>query len=243
MEGRFSKLPPEISSLVQLSETVLTISDVLEGLSKEVLDSYSNCKNDIDVIVEGLKEIQDLRNQQSVAFQESKEILDDIDKLRGRISYIKDNIPSCFKSVLEKPKKGAHSIVNNEHQNTKKKIRQISYVTVEQFNSIPQYMRSRMKYEEINNYVDIINKAFTSKYNIVFKNQNLKYNEKKAKFNYSIQAVEELKGMHFITEDDLKMVPGMNMKLFVKKIIPMLRHCAVLKELHKSGISYYVIPS
>lgn len=55
-------------------------------------------------------------------------------------------------------------------------------------------MRSRMKYEEINNYVDIINKAFTSKYNIVFKNQNLKYNEKKAKFNYSIQAVEELKG-------------------------------------------------
>lgn len=72
MEGRFSKLPPEISSLVQLSETVLTISDVLEGLSKEVLDSYSNCKNDIDVIVEGLKEIQDLRNQQSVAFQESK---------------------------------------------------------------------------------------------------------------------------------------------------------------------------
>lgn len=52
-----------------------------------------------------------------------------------------------------------------------------------------------------------------------------------------------LTGMHFITEDDLKMVPGMNMKLFVKKIIPMLRHCAVLKELHKSGISYYVIPS
>ncbi|KAJ8349468.1 hypothetical protein SKAU_G00245980 [Synaphobranchus kaupii] len=91
--------------------------------------------------------------------------------------YLRDNMP------LHMPRKGFHTAKDltqsqqdaawqSQEQNQQRKpscthIREMVYITTEEFESIPQYMKGRVTYTQLNAVVQSINTAVTEKYSIL----------------------------------------------------------------------------
>ncbi|XP_071011488.1 SKA complex subunit 1-like [Oncorhynchus clarkii lewisi] len=125
---------------------------------------------------------------------------------------------------------------------SKNQIREMEFITSPEFDTIPQYMKGRLTYEQLNTAVESINTAVTGKYKIL--NQPAKtLNNATRKLHQRFKEEEnkDTKGLFFIVEADIKEFTKMKVDKRFQSILSMLRHCQRLREQRGGGITRYVL--
>lgn len=110
---------------------------------------------------------------------------------------------------------------------------QINYISLSEFNYIPNYMRGRMSFETCNKFVDEFNKAVETKYKFMMISNSKYSNEELIKYTlYKNQEDDETKGLFFVTPKDLHELSDLKISMNNTKIfIQCVRHCKRIKEI------------
>merc|ERR1719348_911026 len=107
----------------------------------------------------------------------------------------------------------------------------VSYLTVDEFEKVPKYMKGRLSYETLSQAVDEFNKCVTTKYEFLARPlKELGLNEKKRRNVLKSQDKSELKQRHFVTVDELKDYSMFKTENVRKSVVTVLRHFQKIRE-------------
>lgn len=115
----------------------------------------------------------------------------------------------------------------------------IAYLTTDELNSAPAYMRSRLSLEKMNSAVDEVYEVFTHKYEVLrAPTRSLSAEQKKQQAAYKQLELEHprLKGLLFISEEDCKGARLVKQDATGKNIMSIMRHVQRLKEVSAGGV-------
>jgi len=103
--------------------------------------------------------------------------------------------------------------------------------------SAPAYMRTRLSLDKVNSGVDEMQEIFRRKYELL-RARNLGAEQKRQQSAYKQLEMEhpKLKGLLFVSEDDLKSARHVKQDQTGKNILSVLRHVQRLKELSAGGL-------
>ncbi|XP_045081334.1 spindle and kinetochore-associated protein 1 isoform X1 [Coregonus clupeaformis] len=134
--------------------------------------------------------------------------------------------------------------VQQEHprKTSKNQIREMEFITSPEFDTIPQYMKGRLTYDQLNTAVESINTAVTGKYKILHQPaKTLNNATRKLHQRFKEEENKDTKGLFFIVEADIKEFTQMKVDKRFQGILNMLRHCQRLREQRGGGITRYVL--
>lgn len=121
-------------------------------------------------------------------------------------------------------------------------IKEMEFITVTDFENIPQYMKGRVSYDQINAAVQSINKAVSAKYKILHHPvKTLSNHARKLHQRFKEQDTKDTKDKFFVVEDDIQEFTPMRVDKRFQGILTMLRHCRRLRELRGGGLTRYVL--
>lgn len=112
----------------------------------------------------------------------------------------------------------------------------IDYATVDEFESVPKYIRGRLQYDQVNNAVDELNKALECKYSLMSRPRS-----KISEVDWRIittckrQEIPETKGVYFVVDDDIKRWSGLKLDTAGRSTITVLRTLKRIREIRGPG--------
>ncbi|XP_041652537.1 spindle and kinetochore-associated protein 1 [Cheilinus undulatus] len=170
------------------------------------------------------------------------------------VSHMKENIPAHMpKKEAPAPareavvKAGDAADVQPPQQEQVKKssrtfIRQMDFITVAEFDSIPLYMRGRVSYDQLNAAVQGINTSVTAKYKILHQPiRSLNNHSRKLQQRFKEQETKDTKGQFFVVEDDIREFSQVKVDKRFQGILNMLRHCQRIRELRGGGLTRFLL--
>ncbi|XP_064164408.1 spindle and kinetochore-associated protein 1 [Anguilla rostrata] len=222
-----AKEKDKLNILVKIGKDIIAINGLLDTLEKHVFKQRD--------VLNGLKELEEF-------FQE--------DLRDGH--HLRDNMP------LHMPRKGLQTAKpstqsqqdvaqQGREQNPQKKpsrtqIREMVYITTEEFESIPQYMKGRVTYTQLNVAVQSINAAVTGKYSILQQPlKSLTNATRKLHQRFKDEETKDTKGHFFVVEEDIREFTQLKVDKRFQGMLSMLRHCQRLRELRGAGHTRYVL--
>ncbi|XP_046527887.1 spindle and kinetochore-associated protein 1 isoform X1 [Equus quagga] len=121
-------------------------------------------------------------------------------------------------------------------------IKEMLFITSDEFNGIPAYMKSRLTYCQINDVIKEINKAVVSKYKILYQPKKSMNSVTRNLYHRFIdEETKDTKGHYFIVEADIKEFTALKVDKRFHVILNILRHCRRLSEVRGGGLTRYVI--
>mmetsp|Transcript_1265 Transcript_1265/g.3535 ORF Transcript_1265/g.3535 Transcript_1265/m.3535 type:complete len:328 (+) Transcript_1265:979-1962(+) len=115
----------------------------------------------------------------------------------------------------------------------------MQYLTTDELNSAPAYMRNRLTIDKVNSAVDEVQDIFGRKYEILrMPHRQLSTEQKKLQAGYKQLEMDhpKLKGLLFISETDCKTARLVKSDQTGKNIMSVLRHVQRLKEISVGGL-------
>ncbi|XP_061825257.1 SKA complex subunit 1 [Nerophis lumbriciformis] len=201
-----------------------------------------------------LEEFEKHVGRQKDELNSLKELEELFEKDLEGLQHLKDNIPAHIAKnkcpeIEKEPSTNQgqaanlelikHEVVKN---NTKCYVKEMDFITVDEFERIPQYMKGRVSYEQINAAVQNINTAVEAKYTIVHQPvKTLKNNARKLRQRFKNQETKDTKGQYFVVEEDLREFTQMKVDKRLQSIFNMLRHCQRIRELRGGGTTRYML--
>ncbi|KPP63271.1 hypothetical protein Z043_118486 [Scleropages formosus] len=121
-------------------------------------------------------------------------------------------------------------------------IREMEYITTQEFDSIPQYMKGRVTYSQLNAAVQSINTAVKGKYSILHQpTKTMSSAARKLYQRFKDEETKDTKGQFFVVEEDLHEFTQLKTDKRFQSMLSMLRHCQRLRELRGGGLTRYVL--
>ncbi|KAK7116830.1 SKA complex subunit 1-like [Littorina saxatilis] len=118
----------------------------------------------------------------------------------------------------------------------------MEYLTVDEFDDVPKYMKGRLSYQQANTVVDELNKAFTAKYKLMkIKKSTMNDSQRKRWDTLKMQESKDTKGVFFLVEDDIKEWSSLKMSKETRTFLTLLRHCGRLCEIRGGGHVRYAL--
>jgi len=113
----------------------------------------------------------------------------------------------------------------------------VSYLTVQEFESVPKYMKGRFTYDTFNQVVDEFNNALETKYEFLRKGfQAMASIQEKKRFKeWRSHETKETKGRHFVVADDMRLQPTLKSEGNRQKVFTILRHVQRTQEIRGPG--------
>jgi hypothetical protein len=114
----------------------------------------------------------------------------------------------------------------------------MAYLTTDELASAPAYMRTRISIEKVNNAVDEVQATFRQKYELLrVPGRSLAGEQKRQQSAYKQFEMEhpKMKGLLYISEDDLRAARHVKQDQTGKNILSILRHVQRLKEVSAGG--------
>lgn len=244
----------------------------LDDLSRLIHDRLASCQRMLDLsnldlpqnkikklgqelfAIEGLLEESEKHiDRQKDQIQHLKPLEQTSKKYLEDLQHLKENIPDHL------PKKKGQVNVNEpvktntktgdeqpQPEKTKKTckgfIREMEVITIPEYESIPQYMKGRVSYDQLNAAVRCINVAVSSKYKIVHQSvKTLSNHSRKLHQRFKEQETKNTKGHFFVVEEDICEFTETKVDKKFQGILNMLRHCQRLKEQRGGGITRFVL--
>ncbi|XP_070541919.1 SKA complex subunit 1-like [Ptychodera flava] len=128
--------------------------------------------------------------------------------------------------------------------NAKKRFPKTEYLTVDEYQEIPKYMKGRLSYDMMNNVVDGINKVIEYKYKLKAQPRNtVGENNMKKRKQWKQQENKETQGLHFFVDDDYKKYSGLKLDKATGSVFTILRHLGRLTEVRGGGCTRYCLSS
>ncbi|XP_030625989.1 SKA complex subunit 1 [Chanos chanos] len=121
-------------------------------------------------------------------------------------------------------------------------IKEMEFITVQEFESIPQYMKGRLRYDQLNAAVQTINKAVVGKYKILHQPlKNLTNVTRKLHQRFKDEETEDTKGQFFVVDADIQEFGQVKVDKRFVNMLNMLRHCQRLRETRGGRLTRYVL--
>ncbi|KAF3689295.1 Spindle and kinetochore-associated protein 1 [Channa argus] len=170
------------------------------------------------------------------------------------VQHMRDNMPSHMprkkspanerESVVSQKAEADMQVVPPQHdkKTNKSYVREVDIITMPEFESIPQYMKGRVSYDQLNAAVQSINTAVAAKYKILHQSvKTLNNHSRKLHQRFKEQERKDTKGQFFVVEDDLREFTQIKVDKRFQGILNMLRHCQRLRELRGGGLTRYML--
>ncbi|XP_034458756.1 spindle and kinetochore-associated protein 1 [Hippoglossus hippoglossus] len=201
-----------------------------------------------------LEEFEKRVGQQKEKLKHLKELEKVLKKEVEDVHHMKDNIPAHMpmmkvptnenEPVLNKNEAADVQLVQpeNDKKTNKSYVKEMEFITVPEFENIPQYMKGRVSYDQINAVVQSINKAVTAKYKILHQSvKTLSSHARKLHQRFKDQDTKDTKGQYFVVEDDIREFTPTRVDKRFQGILNMLRHCQRLREQRGRGLTRYIL--
>lgn len=221
---------------------------VLRSIDKELLEMEA-----------ALDSLQDLVEKEKSLLEQGEAMRDISNKFRDRLEHVASNLPSHLPGVEKKKKRGSEDREEAVKENVQKprktrrakehstadsgsEFPKLAYLTVEEFEEIPKYIKGRISYDQVNNAVDEIHKVITAKYKIMRLPRSAMGEPVMKKYKAFKEAeTPETEGEYFFIDDDLKAYSQLKMDSTGRAILTMLRHCGRLREVRSKKLLRYVL--
>ncbi|KAM7396126.1 hypothetical protein PAMP_019194 [Pampus punctatissimus] len=204
---------------------------------ERLLEEFENCVCHQKSQLKHLKDLEEL-------FQ--KDVED--------VQHLKDNIPAHMprkkctangkEPVMKQSEEADVQPLQPEQvkKTNKGYVREMEFITMPEFESIPQYMKGRVSYDQLNAAVQSINTAVAAKYKILHQPvKTLNNHARKLHQRFKDQETKDTKGQYFVVEDDVREFTQMKVDKRFQGILNMLRHCQRLRELRGGGLTRYML--
>ncbi|KAG7162572.1 Spindle and kinetochore-associated protein 1-like [Homarus americanus] len=186
-------------------------------------------------------------------------LLEQMQQLSKRLTHMKTNLPVHIPNVNASPPVVPAAVsqpttkqtnINKQNEQTytqekskvktgsgkAKQIPIIEYVTIEEFESVPKYIRGRLQYDQVNNTVNAINKTLESKYTLMARPRS-KISEVDMRIVTACRRQEnqETRDLHFVVDDDIKRWGNMKLDTAGRSLMTVLRTLKRLREVRGPG--------
>ncbi|XP_021525756.2 spindle and kinetochore-associated protein 1 [Aotus nancymaae] len=184
-----------------------------------------------------------------------KELCESLEEDYKDVEHLKENIPSHLPQVRvtqrcvkgsdldpEEPDKVVEPEPIKKPPKDQRSIKEMPFITCDEFNGVPSYMKSRLTYGQINDVIKEINKAVISKYKILYQPKRSMNSVARNLYHRFInEETKDTKGRYFIVEADIKEFTTLKIDKKFHVILSILRHCRRLSEVRGGGLTRYVI--
>ncbi|KAM8860657.1 SKA complex subunit 1 [Synchiropus picturatus] len=145
-------------------------------------------------------------------------------------------------AVVKSEAPGAAPAPDETSRRGNRTIKMMMVVTLPEFEAIPQYMKGRTTYDQLNAAVQTINTAVVTKYKIVQQPvKSLNNHSKGLHQRFKELETKDTKGQFFVVEQDIREFTQVKVDKKFHLLLNMLRHCQRLKELRGGGRTRYVL--
>ncbi|GFT80904.1 spindle and kinetochore-associated protein 1, partial [Nephila pilipes] len=220
----------------------------LRNIDTEDAESFKSLQMDIRDLRGQFKELKDLIKLGWEDIAKLENLLKKLERLNRRMDHMEENFPVVLKpTAVEKVTKGTAKPVDTKDpvlSKCNKAFNKMQLITIQEFESVPKYMKGRLKYEQINKFVGEFNNALEAKYKLLsIPRKELKPAQLKEWQQLKSQESVETKGLFFCTEDDLKVYGNIKLDKASLNMMTILRHCGKVKEIRGPGpiIRYTVL--
>ncbi|EFB24296.1 hypothetical protein PANDA_020521, partial [Ailuropoda melanoleuca] len=223
-----------------------------EPTLKTTLDKIGN---EIIVVNELLNKLELEIQYQEQTNHSLKELCESLEEDYKDVEHLKENIPPHLPQVTvsqncanvtgldpEEPVKVEETAPTKKPPKEQRSIKEMPFITSDEFNGIPAYMKSRLTYCQINDVIKEINKAVVSKYKILHQPKKSMSSVARNLYHRFIdEETKDTKGHYFIVEADIKEFTALKADKRFHVILNILRHCRRLSEVRGGGLTRYVI--
>ncbi|KAM4802932.1 SKA complex subunit 1 [Urocitellus parryii] len=241
------------------------IGNIKKTLSLRNLGQEPTLKSILNQIEDEIIVVNELLNKFELEIQHQeqtntslKELCESLEEDYKDVVHLKENIPSHLPQVNvtqssvkgpdldpDGPVKVEESVPikkTPKEQKSINSIKEMLFITTEEFSGVPAYMKSRLTYCQINDVIKEINKAVVSKYKIVHQPKSSMNSVARNLYQRFInEETKDTKGQYFIVEADIKEFTTLKTDKRFHVILNILRHCRRLSEVRGGGITRYVI--
>ncbi|XP_004683959.1 PREDICTED: spindle and kinetochore-associated protein 1 isoform X1 [Condylura cristata] len=184
-----------------------------------------------------------------------KELCESLEEDYKDVEHLKENIPPHLPQVTvtqnvvsesdlepQEPVKVEEPAPTKKLPKEQRIIKEMPFVTSDEFNAIPSYMKSRLTYCQINDVIKEMNKAIIGKYKIVHQpKKSMSSVARNLYHRFMDEETKDTKGHYFIVEADIKEFTALKVDKRFHVILNILRHCRRLSEVRGGGLTRYVI--
>jgi len=238
------------------------IANIKRTLSLRNCGQEPTLRTTLDKIGDEIIVVNDLLNklELEIQYQEQtnhslKELCESLEEDYKDVEHLKENIPPHLPQVTvsqnsanvsdldpEEPVKAEEPVPTKKPPKEQRSIKEMLFITSDEFNGIPAYMKSRLTYCQINDVIKEINKAVVSKYKILHQPKKSMSSVARNLYHRFIdEETKDTKGHYFIVEADIKEFTALKADKRFHVILNILRHCRRLSEVRGGGLTRYVI--
>lgn len=207
------------------------IAEEVSGMTR-LLDQFEKCVAEERDSLKQLEELNDLIEED---LQNAVHMAENIP------SHVPVPTPVVKEEVIPFPKDNEQPQKDQAAaKKPRKQIKEMEFITVQEFDTIPPYMKGRVTYDQVNSAVRSINKAVTEKYKIFQQPlRTLNNVSRKLYDRFKENETGDTKGHFFVVEADLREFAQVTVDKRFLNLLSMLRHCQRLKELRGGGLTRY----
>ncbi|KAM4841445.1 SKA complex subunit 1 isoform 1-T6 [Thomomys bottae] len=238
------------------------ISNIKRTLSLRHLGQESASNTLLNKIGDEIFVVNDLLNKLELEIQyleqtnvSLKELCNSLEDDYKDVEHLSENIPAHLPQVKvtqslasesnldpEEPVKAEEHVPTKKPPKEQSSIKEMLFITTDEFNGVPAYMKSRLTYCQINDVIKEINKAVVSKYKI-FRQPKTSLNSMNRNLyhRFTNEETKDTKGHYFIVEADIKEFTTLKADKRFYMILNILRHCRRLSEVRGGGLTRYII--
>ncbi|XP_069689020.1 SKA complex subunit 1-like isoform X2 [Periplaneta americana] len=240
-------------------------SEILEGFGRGDSNISTTCRKLMEQVGEISQEIRSLRNMldgQKKQIETCKDLMKDINYIEKLNAYIENsasdmqlcNGDSTEESTTYHPSSASQpwNLVSPQYSvpSSKKSLHhtpsrpRITPLLREEFDDIPKYMKGRLTYETVCNFIAAFNSTLQKKYQLFSRPRNTLKGRMLTQYDiYKKQENKETieKGIYFCTAEDLKSMGKLKFDKAEQNIMNILRHAKRMREIRSTGIVRYAV--
>lgn len=233
----FSRRVTTINECIDLRYVDQSTSSFFRGIESSIVD-----------IREIFKEVKLELNEGRRQVKELEGVKRSMENFKERVEDMLDNVPEDLqrRSSPERESIAITPVPSAYKQEKAKEVKlpaNISCLSKAEFEHVPKYMKGRIQYPKVNDFINTFNEVINMKYKLLtVPHKSLKSADYKAVNTMKSEETEETKGKYFCTGENLKEYGNIKMDRTTNAFLQILRHCNRIKEVRgpRSLIRYVI---
>nr|XP_033790422.1 spindle and kinetochore-associated protein 1 isoform X2 [Geotrypetes seraphini]XP_033790433.1 spindle and kinetochore-associated protein 1 isoform X2 [Geotrypetes seraphini] len=240
-----------------INNKISTIKKTLQlrniGQNQSLASVLSKITHEMPVLHDLLDKMELEVQRQEKLTESLKALQESFEKDLIQAQHLKENVPPHLPKKVKigalnldmKSKEQAKGAVSDPVQKVlkeKKVIKEIALITIQEFESVPMYMKNRLTYDQINSILQDLNKAVVCKYKIIQQPlKSMNNNVRKLYYRFQEDETKDTKGNFFVVDEDIKEFTQQKIDKRFHGILNILRHCQRIREVRGKGLVRYML--
>jgi len=241
-----------LKTLSTMNNALLLTNATVDESYMEVKDSLMDLLDNVKLVLRSIHRDVDIAQEQLKSLQDTKAKCQD---MMQHLQFVITNMPLNYSTRKNSHKQLTSKIINcdqggkdhNIKSGTNQVTRSCSYLnflTVDDFEVVPKYMKGRLTYERVNSIIEQLDKVFSEKYKLMkLKTGSLNDLNRKRVEVFRLQENSDTEGVSFIVEKDIADFSSLKVDSNVRNCLTILRHFCMLQEVRGGGYVRFAVGS